>query len=465
MSPQRIRTRDRLLHVTGTLAATVIFAIDVQVPLGSAVGMLYVGVILIGLWSPWPAYPFVAAAGASVLVMADLAIGWTDVPPWTVLVNRPLMLAVFVMTALMVRRFSTMERELLESVEQLDDVKRALDSAAIVAITDVTGCITYVNDKFCEISGYSRPELIGQDHRIINSRHHPPEFIRDLWRTIAQGQVWHGEIRNRAKDGHHYWVDTTIVPFLDDRGKPYQYVAIRADVTARKEVEERLTHQASLARVGQMAAVLAHEVRNPLAGIRGAMQVLMGRREAGDPERIVMEEIVERTASLDALINDLLLFARPRPPRLGEVDLRTVAQQAVAALQHDPAARHVVMRVDGPSLRVHADPELLRATLLNLLLNAAQAMAGAGEVVVEIGEHGDMAEVRVRDNGPGIPEDIREQVLEPFFTTKTRGGGLGLPIAQRAAELHGGRLVLMCPPEGGTVVTLTLPVPGRVEPT
>ena len=345
-----------------------------------------------------------------------------------------------------------------DHIQQLADLKAALDHAAIVATTDVSGRITYVNDKFVEISGYSREELIGQDHRIINSAYHSKDFIRDLWHTIANGHVWHGELRNRAKDGHYYWVDTTIVPFLDTRGKPYQYIAIRADITARKAAEERLAQQAALARVGQMAAVVAHEVRNPLAGVKGAIQVLMSRRAADDEELPVMRDIVARIDALSELINDLMVFARPRPPRLAVVELHPIVADAITIVRRDPSAHGVQIDVVGEDISVTADGQLMRATVLNLLLNAAQAMAGQGTIVVRTSRHNGNAVLQIRDTGPGIPEDLRDQIFEPFFTTKARGGGLGLPIARRTVELHGGSLTLDCPPEGGTVVTMTLPV-------
>jgi len=468
--PQRFgKRRDALIHAGGLVLCAAIFAVDTQVPLDSAVGVLYVLVVLLGLWTEWQAYPSVAALVATTLLIAGVVIGWSPDAPSIVFVNRPLMALTFVTTAALVTRFRRLEQRSFADFQQLADLKRALDEAAIVATTDVSGRITYVNDKFCEISRYSREELLGQDHRIINSTYHPKDFIRDLWRTIAQGRVWHGEIRNRAKDGHFYWVDTTIVPFLDARGKPYQYIAIRADITARKEAEGQLARQAALARVGQMAAVVAHEVRNPLAGIKGAMQVLMGRRSTADAELPVMREIVSRIDALSELIQDLMLFARPRSPRLLAVDLRPLLVDAVAMLRRDPVGERLDVAIDGPDVVANADAEMVRATILNLLINAAQAMGGDGRIAITVAPHSGMGVIEVRDTGPGIPPDVREQVFEPFFTTKARGGGLGLAIAQRTAELHGGTLTLACPDTGGTVATLTLPLqiaPARdTEPT
>src|SRR4026207_1970474 len=199
-------------------------------------------------------------------------------------------------------------RAMSDSLKSLDELRYALDQAAIVAATDHRGIITYANDKFCDISQYSRQELIGADHRIINSGCHPKAFMRELWRTIARGQVWRGEIRNRAKDGSFCWVDTTIVPFLDGTGKPRQYLAIRSDITARKKAEAQLREQAALTHLGQLTAVVAHEVRPPLAGVRGSLRVLGGR--LSEPrDREIVGAMVRRIDDLNEKVEDLLLYA------------------------------------------------------------------------------------------------------------------------------------------------------------
>jgi len=343
------------------------------------------------------------------------------------------------------------------SLKELEDFRYALDQTAIVATTDVTGRIRFVNDKFCEISGYSRDELIGQDHRLINSGYHPKTFIRDLWHTIASGRVWRGELRNRAKDGSFYWVDTTIVPFLDDRGKPYQYVALRYDITARKLAEQRLVDQASLTRLGEMAAVVAHEVRNPLAGLRGALQILSQRLGGERAEHAVIGEMIKRLDTLNERVTDLLRYAKPRTPQLTRVPLGALIGATAEVLGRDPAMSGVDVVIAGGDVAASGDVEMLREAFLNLLMNAAQAMDGSGVIRVDI-EGGAEAVVRVVDRGAGIPHDLHAKVFEPFFTTKGAGTGLGLSIVRRLVELQYGSVSLESSPGQGTTVVVRLPI-------
>jgi PAS domain S-box-containing protein len=343
-----------------------------------------------------------------------------------------------------------------ETIRRLEEITYALDQAAIVAATDQRGIITYVNDKFCEISKYAREELIGQDHRIINSGYHPREFIRGLWRTIAQGRVWRGEIRNRAKDGTFYWVDTTIVPFLDDRGRPRQYLAIRSDITQRKAAEQQLADQAALAQLGQLAAVVAHEVRNPLAGVKGSLQILRSRAAPDAPERQVIDAMIARLDALNAKVEDLLRFARPRTPAFETFDLRPVLLDAMASAQASVGESCPGFVPPATSARVRADREMLRAVFLNLLLNACQSGTTA-PVEISVAVDAGRCAVAIADRGAGIPPGDASRVFDAFYTTKQSGTGLGLAIVQRLVLLQNGTVALRPRAGGGTLAVVTLP--------
>jgi len=349
-----------------------------------------------------------------------------------------------------------MPRAVSDSLRSLDELRYALDQAAIVAATDHRGIITWVNDKFCEISQYSRNELLGQDHRIVNSGYHPKEFMQDLWRTIAAGQVWRGEIRNQAKDGTFYWVDTTIVPFLNGVGKPRLYLAIRYDITARKIVEAQLREQAALAQIGQLAAVVAHEVRNPLAGLRAGLQIIDGR--ITEPrDRSAIAAMIQRIDGLNDKVEDLLLYAHPRPARLQAINVTLLMRDVATSARSSMGRPEASIRVSGDDVMVSADPEMLRAALLNLTLNACQAAAGT-DVDVHISGGPDGCRIAIADRGPGIAPEIRTRIFEPFFTTRVNGTGLGLAIVKRLLDLQNGTLRLLDRVGGGTLAEVTVPV-------
>ena len=343
-----------------------------------------------------------------------------------------------------------------ESLRLLEQLRYALDQSAIVALTDQRGVITYVNDKFCEISQYSRNELLGQDHRIINSGYHPKEFIHGLWRTIAQGQIWRGELQNRAKDGSIYWVDTTIVPLLSREGTPRQYIAIRSDITARKAAEQQLVDQSALAQLGQLATVVAHEVRNPLAGVKGSLQILRSRPATDPDDRTVIDAMIARLDALNAKVEDIMRFAKPRSPVIEDVELKPLLVDAVASARAGEGG--VDFRLPDTSAIVRADREMVRAALLNLLLNAVQS--GSVETVeIVITEEPGHCRVDIADRGTGFGDSDPERLFEAFHTTKKSGTGLGLPIVRRLVSLQGGAVTLARRDGGGTVASLILPSP------
>ena len=333
--------------VSAAVLAGAIFAIDAVTPRGHGIAALYALPLLVGTFNEPPRFQTVAAAVVSLLTVAGAFLAPAGLDAGYVLTNRGIALGLIWATAIVLARFRATWVDLQARTKDLADVNFAIDHSAIVATTDPRGRITYVNDKFCEISKYSRTELLGKDHRILNSGLHPKEFIHDLWATITAGRIWRGELRNRAKDGSLYWVDTTIVPFLDDRGTPYQFMALRYEITARKLSEERLREQEALARLGQMAAVVAHEVKNPIAGIRGALQVIASRMPVESRDKPIVGDIIARLDALNGIVHDLLVFARPRQLRSEPVDLDRLIRNTLHLLHRDPTFAN--LEVDFPA--------------------------------------------------------------------------------------------------------------------
>jgi len=236
------------------------------------------------------------------------------------------------------------------------------------------------------------------------------------------------------------------------------FTGILHDLSDRVALENRLAEQKSLAKLGEMAAVVAHEVKNPIAGIRGALQVITSRMPAEQRDRGVLIDIIARLDALNRIVQDMLMFARPRALRQEPVSLAALLGDTVALIERDPTMSHVQIALSGAA-DISGDREMLQVVFQNILMNAAQAMENKGRIEVSIGTVNGRCSVAIADQGPGMPEDVRAKAFDAFFTTKHRGTGLGLPIARRVIEAHGGTIQIDAPPSGGTMVTIVLPLP------
>jgi two-component system sensor kinase FixL len=264
------------------------------------------------------------------------------------------------------------------------------------------------------------------------------------------------EVRAMRRDGSTFPVHLAVGEMSVNGER--KFTGILHDLSARVQMEGQLREQAAMAHLGEMAAVIAHEVKNPLAGIRGAVQVIGSRLLPDSRDAAVAKEIVKRIDGLNDLMKDLLLFARPPQPKPAPLDLESLIHATASLLTEDPALANVGVEIEGSAPVVLGDADLLKIVFVNLLMNAAHAMEGQGVIRVSVTRAGGACRVEVQDSGPGIPPDVRERIFTPFFTTKSRGTGLGLPTAKRIIEAHTGRIDIDCPPGGGTTVTVQLPV-------
>ena len=379
----------------------------------------------------------------------------------------PLHLSVGEMVFAGERKFTGILHDLTERVSLEDRLRasearwRAVVESAVdgIIVIDTRGRIEAFNAGAARLFGYSEGEVLGQNvSMLMPSPYHEEHdgYLAHYLETGRQKIIGTGrEVTGRRKDGSTFPLHLSVgeTSLAGER----KFTGIVHDLSARVAIEKELREQAALARLGEMAAVLAHEVKNPLAAVRGAIEVIGTRLPAGTRDVLVVKEIISRIDSLNELMKDLLLFARP--PRLNPVpvEIPSLVTATAELLGEDPALNAVRITVAGAAPPVLADPGMLRIVFLNLMVNSAQAMRGDGEIQISI-ESGDGAcRIAFADSGPGIPAEAREKIFTPFFTTKSRGTGLGLPTAKRLVEAHRGTIEVRCPASGGTTVTVQLP--------
>jgi PAS domain S-box-containing protein len=348
---------------------------------------------------------------------------------------------------------ASLEKRVVERTVELSQYKYALDEASLVEITDTNGIILHVNENKCRVAGYTKEELIGQDNRINNSNYHPKEFMANLWETISSGKIWKGEFRNKAKDGSLYWVESTIVPFVDDEGKVYQYMAIKTDITIIKKIEaERDQRSVELLAVNKelesFSYSVSHDLRAPLRAIDGyALMLEEDYETAIDQEGKRLLSTIRHNASyMGNLIDDLLNFSQLGRKELvkAHVDMTALAKATVIEIGKNK--KNTANITIHPLHSIMADKSLIACVWVNLISNAIKYSAKKENSIIEVSSKVENNEVVycVKDNGAGFEMEYIDKLFGVFQRLHTaeefEGTGVGLATAQRIIHKHGGKI-------------------------
>ncbi|RLA79358.1 MAG: hypothetical protein DRG78_13110, partial [Epsilonproteobacteria bacterium] len=364
---------------------------------------------------------------------------------------------------LLSQSFNKMVNEIAINELELDEQKYALNAHSIVAITDVKGNITFVNDKFLDISGYKREELIGKQHRMLNSGAHSKEFWHEMYKMVSSGNIWNEEVCNVAKDGHYYWVDTTIIPFMDANNKPKSYIAIRTDITQKKDAELKLIEanemaQDSVKAKSEFLASMSHEIRTPMNGVIGMLGLLL-KTNLDNTQRHQASLAQSSASALLTLINDILDFSKVEAGKMElehiDFDIRDELGKFAEAMAFKAQEKGVELLLDLTGIEqslVNGDPGRIRQILSNIVGNSVK-FTSEGYILIRAtvntaDKQNPRLIIEMSDTGIGIPEDKIATLFDSFSqvdasTTRKYGGtGLGLAIVKQLTSLMHGEVIV-----------------------
>ncbi len=442
-------------HVLLAPAAAVFLALtfvnDVGTELGIASGVPYIVPVLLTLWAPNNRHTWVAAAAGSVLIAAGFMLSPETVEPYKAITNRGMSLFAVWVTAIAVSYQHLvrvrLNREVSERRAILDHIE------ALFVAVDGDGAITMTNGKTCRMVGKTEASILGSEWSAIlvapGSRAAARQHVDDRRRSGSAFKCENALIREDGAEATIAWE----VVFHGDG-----FLLSGIDITDRVQAEAILRKRESLARLGEMAAVIAHEVKNPLAGVGGVLQAV-GRGLPDSRSREMLESAHQRLMRLGDGMERLLHYAQPRVPNFERVNLLDIAERACNGVEQ--------ISLSGENAWVFGDSELLEQAIGNLLTNAVQAVGETGSVRVVTAVAGLYSTIEVIDDGPGMSDDVKRRLFEPFFTTRVQGSGLGLAIAQRTVDAHQGTIELDSSSAQGSTFILRFPTVrplGRVLP-